>query len=147
MKMRPAAMASNTTPIRMSLFIWRSSRDQVEESATPHDAEKERTEQPHVRIGPLVPKYPAQNEEDQGENCYRHHIHRLKFMQNLCVVSSDKLTPKRPCPVCADGEMERLNRIVHRDNSVTTYWRCPACSHVAVKQTPAQLNRDASRSH
>ena len=63
-------MTSIAMPIRMSLFIGRSSGYQVQESATPRDAENDCTEQPHVWVGSLIPKHPAQNEEDQGENCY-----------------------------------------------------------------------------
>jgi rubredoxin len=39
------------------------------------------------------------------------------------------------CPVCQVGTMERLTRIEHNDATVTTYWRCPNCSHVEVKRT------------
>jgi hypothetical protein len=49
---------------------------------------------------------------------------------------------KKPCPICAQGEMEELNRIVHDDQSVTTYWRCPTCSHVQVTGTPTAADRD-----
>ena len=40
--------------------------------------------------------------------------------------------------------MEQLSRIVHNDGSSTIYWRCPASSHVEVKQTQvkSQPKRD-----
>jgi len=44
---------------------------------------------------------------------------------------------KRACPVCARGQMETLNEIVHEDGAVTTYWRCAACSHVQVTRSQA----------
>ncbi len=52
---------------------------------------------------------------------------------------------KKPCPACGVGKMSRLNRIVRTDNAVTTYWRCPECSHVQVTQTPSQLNHGARK--
>ncbi|MGE5163583.1 MAG: hypothetical protein ACM3IH_06100 [Sphingobacteriales bacterium] len=33
--------------------------------------------------------------------------------------------------------MSVLHRIVHKDHSITIYWRCPACSHVEVNETRA----------
>jgi len=42
---------------------------------------------------------------------------------------------KGACPICQLGAMERLTRIEHNDDTVTTYWRCPQCSHVEVKRT------------
>jgi rubrerythrin len=32
--------------------------------------------------------------------------------------------------------LKLLTRVVHTDNSVTTYWRCPSCSHVQIEETP-----------
>ena len=33
--------------------------------------------------------------------------------------------------------MSVLHRIVHKDHSITIYWRCHACSHVEVNETRA----------
>jgi hypothetical protein len=38
--------------------------------------------------------------------------------------------------------MEQLNHIVHDDQSITIYWRCPICSHVQVTRTEAVLDRN-----
>jgi len=52
-----------------------------------------------------------------------------KFTPNLRPMSSIDSKSKIRCPACGAATMGLLNRIEHRDNSVTTYWRCPAFAH------------------
>jgi hypothetical protein len=69
----------------------------------------------------------------------RHQKIYAKFMRWNRPTNQWEKSPVRHVP---GGEMTPLNRIVHTDNSITTYWRCPECSHAQVTQTPRQLNRD-----
>jgi hypothetical protein len=40
---------------------------------------------------------------------------------------------KSHAAACGGGRMSQLNRIVHSDTAITTYWHCPACSHSALQ--------------
>jgi hypothetical protein len=40
------------------------------------------------------------------------------------------------CPGCRSDYLKLLTPVVHTENSVTTYWRCPFCSHVQIEETP-----------
>ncbi len=57
-------------------------------------------------------------------------------------------TPARKaCPVCARGQMETLNEIVHDDGAVTIYWRCSTCSHVLVTRMQARDSNAGQKRH
>lgn len=66
----------------------------------------------------------------------------LRPSESLCKIYAVTQAAKKACPICARGEMEQLNHIVHDDQSITIYWRCPICSHVQVTQTEAVLGHN-----
>jgi hypothetical protein len=85
----------------------------------------------------LVPKGSIQNQEHYGEN---RHSHDLRPYKSLCKIYAVTQAAKKACLICRRGEMEQLNHIVHDDQSITIYWRCPICSHVQVMRTEAVLD-------
>ena len=57
-------------------------------------------------------KGPLQNQENYGENRDRHDLRPWK---SLCKIYTVTQAAKKACPICAKGEMEQLEHIVHDD--------------------------------
>ena len=49
-----------------------------------------------------------------------------------------QLDQEKLCPACKRNYLELLTRNVYDDKSVTTYYRCPSCSHVRIEETPPE---------
>lgn len=64
--------------------------------------------------------------------------HAQLFCDVYTMASEHQPDRAKRCPVCRSDYLKLLTRNVYTDNSVTTYWRCPSCSHVKIEETPPE---------